>query len=70
MKKLAFACLALISLSACATDGSVNWDAVGNTVAGIGAVALGAAVIYQAAHQPPPPPPPPPVLIYCPYGCY
>jgi hypothetical protein len=53
MKKLLAATIAAtLALSGCASDGSVNWDAVGAVTLGIGAAALGAAEVLSDAYAP------------------
>jgi hypothetical protein len=63
------ALLVLSMLSACNADGSVNWNAIGAGVLGVGLVAAGAAEAYSAS-RPVYYYPPPNVVIVCPYwGC-
>lgn len=51
--------IALLLLSGCASDGSVNWNAVGAVTLGLGAAALGAAEVLNAVYSQPT------VVVYC-----
>lgn len=44
---------AALGLSGCASDGSVNWNAVGAVTLGVGAAALGADEVLDAVYSQP-----------------
>jgi hypothetical protein len=54
VRKLILIIGTVAALSGCASDGSVNWDALGAISLGIGAAALGAAEVYENVVSPPP----------------